>query len=1096
VEEEFKLGFSGKIVKTFLTSKMSIIVIVASLFAGVVALLITPREEDPQIVVPFADVLIQCPGASPEEIERQVIFRLEKKLWEIDGVEHIYSMAREGYALVTMRFFVGEDREKSLVKMYNKLWSNVDDIPEIVKGWIIKPIEIEDVSIVNLTLYSKNYDDYTLRRVAEEILNNLQEITSASKSSIVGGRKRQIKIYLNKDALKAYNLSILGIAQVIRGANFNLTSGTFDKADLEYYVETGDFLRSVDDVRDLVIGVFEGKPVYLKDVARVEDGYEEVNTYTRIGFGPSLRAKEIEGDFAPGEEYPAVTIAIAKKKGTNAVWTAEEIIEKVEELKEKVIPSDVQVLVTRNYGDTADEKVNELVKHLIIAIASIIVLLAFFLGWRESLIVALAVPLTLAVTLFCDLVFGYTINRVTLFALILSLGLLVDDPIVDVENIHRHFKLRKMPPLKATLYAVMEVRPPTILATFTVIVSFLPLIFISGMMGPYMSPMPFNVPIAMLLSLFIAFTVTPWATYHMLKGEYKKPHSNEDEEEESAKIQRTYRKIISPLLEDRKKGILFLLFIIIALAASGLLALTRLVPLKMLPFDNKNELQLVIDMPEGTTLERTNQVVKELGDYLSTVEEVTDYECYVGTSSPFDFNGMVRHYFLRKGSNVADIRINLVDKHYRKQKSHTIALRIRPDIERIAKENGANVKIVESPPGPPVLATIVAEVYGPVEASYDELITVSKDVRRAFENTPFVVDVDDYSEEEQVKYKFQIDKEKAGLHGITTEQLSQALAIALNGSVITTAHLPREREPLEIFMALPEKDSSSVHDLLNVTVQGKDGTLVPVRELVKVKKGKRDQTIYRKDLRRVCYVVGDSAGESPVEAILSMKKYFKENPLLAGYEIKWAGEGEWNITVDVFRDLGIAFGVALLGIYILLMYHVGSMLMPLIIMTAIPLTSIGIMPGFYLLNLLFTSKVGEYPNPIFFTATGMIGMIALAGIVVRNSIILIDFVHVLSRREKLGLKKAIIRAGAIRFRPILLTAGAAMFGSWVITLDPIFSGLAWSFIFGIFASTLFTLVVVPLIFYMVYEKKWDREMEALTHDPLEIEEMTVGGNKP
>ena len=1085
---DYKLGFSGKIVKQFLTTRMSIVVMIASLFAGAVALLVTPREEDPQIVVPFADVIINCPGASPEEIERQVIFRLEKKLWEIDGVKHIYSMAKKDSAIVTMRFFVGEDREDSLVKMYNKLWSNVDDVPDIVKGWIIKPIEIEDVSIVNLTLYSKRYDDYTLRRVSDEILNNLQEITSTSKSKIIGGRKRQIKVEIDKELLKARNLSMLGIVQKLKSANINLTSGTFDRYDKEYFVQTGDFLKSAGDVKNLVVGVSENKPIYLNDIAHVEDGYEESNSYTWIGFGPALRLKGIEKDYNPGEEYPSVTIAIAKKKGTNAVWTADEIIKKVEELKKTIIPSDVEVLVTRNYGETANEKVNELVKHLFIAIASIIVLLAFFLGWKESIIVALAVPLTLAVTLFCDLVFGYTINRVTLFALILSLGLLVDDPIVDVENIHRHFKLRKEPPMKATLHAVMEVRPPTILATFTVIVSFLPLLFISGMMGPYMGPMPFNVPIAMLLSLFIAFTVTPWATYHMLKGEYKHKHKTENEElDESAGIKKVYRKIITPLLESRKKGYLFLLILFIGLIISGLLAITRLVPLKMLPFDNKNELQLVVDMPEGITLERTNQVVKELGNYLATVEEVTDYESYVGLASPFDFNGMVRHYFLRQGSNVADIRINLADKHYRKQKSHAIALRIRPEIEKISKEQGANIKIVESPPGPPVLATIVAEIYGPLDAPYNELINVSKDVREVFENTPFVVDVDDYSEDDQVEYRIEVDKEKAGLHGISTEQISKTLAIALSGIPVSYAHVSREREPLEIFMKLPKNESSSIPELIDIYVQNSNGNLVPVRELVKVDKSSRAKTIYRKDLKRVCFVTGDSAGQSPVEAILSMQKHFKNNPLPVGYEIKWAGEGEWNITVDVFRDLGIAFGVALIGIYILLMYHVGSMLMPLIIMTAIPLTAIGIMPGFYFLNLFFASNVGEYPNPIFFTATGMIGMIALAGIVVRNSIILIDFIQLQCIKHKIDLEEAIIEAGAIRFRPILLTAGAAMFGSLVITLDPIFSGLAWSFIFGIFASTLFTLIVVPLIFYMVYSKDWDKKMKEWTVDPIESE---------
>jgi multidrug efflux pump subunit AcrB len=1070
-------SLTARIVGVFLTSKLSILFLLASLAAGVVALAVTPREEEPQIVVPFADVLVRFPGASAEEVEKLVSTPVEAKLWEIDGVEYVYSASRPGEAVVTVRFYVGQDRERSLVKIWNKLMSNQEILPPGVTSWTVKPIEIDDVPIVLLTLSSERYGGPELRRLADEMLDKLGRVPNAGKSWVVGGERRRVLVYLDPGRLGARGIAPLEVARALGAANVNLTVGRIEKGGRELLVETGPSFSSADEAAATVVGSHGGRPVHLREVARVVDGPGEAEAYTRIGFGPQapeIRRVGREGPIgAAGEERSAVTLAIAKRKGTNAVRVAEEVVREAEGLRGSIIPKDVLVSISRDYGETANHKVNELVKHLLIAVATIIVLLAIALGPREAFIVAIAVPMTLAVTLLLDLVFGYTINRVTLFALILSLGLLVDDPIVDVENIFRHFKLRKEPPLEATITAVDEVRPPTILATFTVIVSFLPMFFITGMMGPYMAPMAFNVPVAMLLSLLVAFTVTPWASYHLLKKEYASGHEAPFDIRTS-RIYRLYRRVMEPLLARRGRAALFLAAVVVALIGSGALAVTRAVPLKMLPFDNKNELALVVDLPRGSTLEETDSVVRRLGGYLSTVSEVTDYESTVGLASPIDFNGMVRHYYLRQGGNVADIRINLLPKERRSQQSHEIALRIRPEVERIGKRTGANIKIVEAPPGPPVLSTLVAEVYGPLEARYEDVIAVSKGIRSQMEKTAGVVDVDDWSEADHGKVIYRLDREKAALAGISVAEVAETLRLAIGGSPGGLVHVPGERLPLELTVQLPRELRSSLQDLGALRVRSRGGALVPLGEIGTLKDAWGEKTIYHKNLERLALVTGEMAGRSPVEAILDLKKDLVARPLPSGYKVDFAGEGEWQITVDVFRDLGLAFAAANVLIYVLLVAQTGSLGIPLVIMVAIPLTIIGIMPGFWVLNRLFTTPVAGYATPIFFTATGMIGMIALAGIVVRNSIILIDFIeHIRRRGDGLSLLEAVIEAGATRFRPILLTAGAAMFGSVVITLDPIFSGLAWSFIFGIFASTAFSLVVVPLIYYLIYHRKKD-----------------------
>lgn len=1069
-----RLGFAARIVDLFLTSNLSILLLLASIAAGAVALIATPREEDPQISVPMADIMVQMPGASAAEVENLVTVNLEKRLWEMDGVSHVYSVSRPGMAMVTVRFAVGYDRTKALVEIYNKLESNRDAVPPGVTGWIVKPVAIDDVPILTLTLYSAAESDAQLRRIADELLFRLEQVPQTGPSFVVGGRPRQLRVMLDSSRLAGHDVSPLEVARMLQGADARLRAGSFARDNRQFVMDSGPFLRSAGEAGDVVVAIHRGQPVYLRDVARIVDGPAEATDFVNLGFGPARNLlRDQPGHLelpamAPGAPYPAVTLAFAKRQGTNAVAVAAGLLQRIDGLKAVAIPSDVGVLVTRDYGATANDKVDELVRELFIAIGIIVLLLALSLGGREAFIVALAVPITLSITLLGNQVAGYTINRVTLFALILSLGLLVDDPIVDVENIHRHFQLREAPPRLATLIAVDEVRPPTILATFTVIIAFLPMLFVSGMMGPYMRPMPLNVPMAMLMSLLVAFTITPWATYHLLKHEYDHPRPPEAPREGEA-VRRWYGRLLRPLLESRRRARLFLAAIGAALVGSILLVVFGLVPVKMLPFDNKTELNLVIDMPQGTPLEATNAVVRDFEALLGHVAEVTDYEGYAGIASPFDFNGMVRHYYQRQAPWQADIRINLAPKERRARTSHEVALWLLPHIQAIAKRDHVRLaKLVESPPGPPVLASVVAEIYGPPEAEYGQLIDYGRRLKRIFAHTAGLVSPDDFAIDEQPHLEFSLDRQKAALNGVSTAQVAQTLAMVLGGAPAGTLHIDAERDPLIIELRMARPQRSSLADLLAVKIRGAS-QLVPLGELGSVRRTVEEQPIYHKDLRRVAMVMAGTAGISPVNEVLWLGPRTRQL-VPPGYTIDWSGEGEWHITVQVFRDLGLAFAAALFFIYVLLVGQTGSMALPLIIMAAIPLTLIGIMPGFFLLNLLTNHPVAGYPDPTFFTATAMIGMIALAGIVVRNSIILIDFIH-LGLGRGLVLEAAILEAGAVRLRPILLTACAAVLGSLVITLDPIFSGLAWSFIFGIFASTGFTLLVVPLIYYLVYRER-------------------------
>ncbi|MCK5541583.1 MAG: efflux RND transporter permease subunit [Desulfobacterales bacterium] len=1060
-------GIVSSIVKYFLTSNFSIMLALISLCLGVAAILATPKEEEPQIVVPMADVYVSAPGAMPEEIEKLVTTSLEQILWEIDGVEYVYSMSMRGRAVITVRFFVGEDRENSLVKLHNKIQMNIDRVPPIVSEWVVKPVEIDDVSIVNLTLYSDRYNDHELRRIGEEVSTRLSRLEDISRSSIIGGRKREVRVELDPERMKGFKVTAMDITKALKGADVSVNAGTIDKGNQEIALTSSSFLMSVDEVKSLVVGGGHFRPVFLDDVANVIDGPEETASYTRIGFSNQV-LKDIQMDHLQGKHFPAVSIALSKKKGTNAVKVSNAILNAMEKMKDTLIPDSVYVHVTRNYGKTSQDKVNGLLGSLGFAIVSVVILLAIALGWREAVIVALAVPVSFSLALFVNYIFGYTINRVTLFALILSLGLVVDDPITNVDNIQRHIRQGILEPFNATLYAINEVLPPVIMSTIAIIVCFTPLFFITGMMGPYMAPMAVNVPLTVTFSTLCALTIVPWISFKLLKKPKVRTKSLKKSKVSLSKI---YKFVLVPFLENPKYRKFLFFTIGFLLLGSCSLVLFKLVPLKLLPFDNKNEFQIVIDMPEGTTLEHTNRVVMLFEDYLQKVSEVTDVTSYTGISSPMDFNGMVRHYFMRQGSHLADIRINLADKALRKQQSHAILLRLRKDLEKIAYENQADIQLVEVPPGPPVLSTIVIEISGSAEKTYQELLDGAEYIKDILKNEPFVTDIKIVNEKDKARIDFEVDREKAALHGIETAQILSTLDTAVKGVTPATVHLGTQRNPLWVKVILPREKRSDISAICQLPIRSSTGHMISLAELVNLKEKPYRKQIYHKNLEPVVYVLGEVAGRAPGEAVLHMQKVLKNNPLPSGIHAQWAGEGEWKITLRVFRDMGIAFGAALIGTYLILVVFTKSYFMPALIMMAIPLTILGIMPGFFILNL-FTQDVGGFSNPVFFTATSMIGMIALGGIVIRNSLVLIEFIQdSVSQGDK--LKDAILKSGAVRMRPIVLTALTTAIGAFPIIFDPVFSGLAWALIFGLFASTLFTLIVIPLAYYVIYKKAYE-----------------------
>lgn len=1150
------------IVRIFLHSNLSMILIVFSVIVGAAALFITPREEDPQIVVPLADLYVQFPGHTADEVEQLVSTPLERMLYQIDGVEYVYSMSRDDQAIITVRFYVGQDRERSLVKLFKKLNENNDTITPGVTGWVMKPVEIDDVPVVTLALTGAGEDSYQLRRMAEELVERLSIVPQVSRAAVIGGQSRTVTIELNPETLRAYQLTAMEVTRAVDGANAASPAGSFTRNDQVVQVEARDGLTSAAQLGDVVVGVFDHRPVFLKDVARLSDGSQEVTSYTRHGWGSargfethagspgtllgvehgdggvggeasgsgsgsgsgSAEDGEVSGEGISDAERratlmsrPTVTIAISKQKGSNAVRVAQSVIDRANELKREMLPDDVELIITRNNGLTADHKVNELVEALGVAIIIVVLLLTIGLGFREAMIVAVAVPVVFGLTLAVNLLFGYTINRVTLFALILALGLLVDDPIVDVENIARHFNDRKKATRRIVLDAVAEIRPPLISATLAVIVSFLPMFFITGMMGPYMSPMALNVPVAMLMSMVVAFTITPWLTYQLLKKHYPNEESGLDASQshvveneavavagghqaydpevvKQTLLYRFFRPLMVPLLKTRFRAIAFLALIGILTAAAAGMGALRMVPLKMLPYDNKNEFLLILDMDEGTTLERTDAVMQQLEIAVAQAAEVTDYTSYVGIAGPIDFNGMVRHYYLRNDPHRAEMRVNFVGKKNRRLQSHGLNLRMRDELTRIAAQAGGKLSVVELPPGPPVLASLVAEVTGRPDTPYGDILSAASIIGQRMALEPGVVEVDDISESAMAKFTFIPDQEKAALAGVSVAEIADTIRIALEGDTQQTLRVHHERVPLRLTFRLPRALRSSPADLSLLSVKGRAGNVVLLAELGSWKSSTVSQTIYHKNLQRIAYVFAECAGRPPAECVIdiladrvdtdaaTLDKHAKPIPLASrtylnnGSGIGWsiprdiamtfAGEGEWKITLDVFRDLGLAFGAAMVMIYIILVAQTGSFLIPMVVMLAIPLTVLGVMPGFFALNSFMSSPIGGYPDPVFFTATAMIGMIALSGIVTRDSIILVDFMEqaVASGRPSFD---AILESRVVRLRPILLTAGAAMLSAIPITLDPIFSGLGWSLIFGLIASTLFTLFVIPITYWLL-----------------------------
>ncbi|SDN09306.1 Multidrug efflux pump subunit AcrB [Daejeonella rubra] len=1059
-------GISGKIAQFFINSKLTILLMSVLMIIGVYSSFLIPREEEPQINVPMADVMVGYPGASPAEVESRVIKPLEKVISNIKGVEHVHSMAMNGQAMMIIQFYVGEDVERSYVKLYDELMKYQDIFPAGVYKPMVKTRSIDDVPMLGITLWSEKYDDFQIRQIAEEVTSEIEKIKDVAATKEIGGRNREVKVVLDKDKMAESGVDAMGIMQMIQVNNGSSQSGSFVNNDQEYLVSTGQFLSTAEDVENLVVGINNNMPVYLKQVASVQDGPSTPKSYVSFGYGQSS-----EGFKSARSEYPAVTISIGKVKGADAMKISEKILEKVENLKQNIIPADLHVEITRNYGETASDKVGELLLHLGIAIVAVTFLVMLAMGWRGGLVVFFSVPLTFALTLFSYYMLDYTLNRITLFALVFVVGIVVDDSIIIAENMHRHFKMKRLPFKQAAIFAINEVGNPTILATFTVIAAILPMAFVSGMMGPYMSPMPIGASIAMILSLFVALTVTPYLGYHLLMEKDEQKHK-EEQGIETSFIYRMYNKMERPLLESSAKRRWMLGLTMILLFVSVGMFFTKSVVVKMLPFDNKNEFQVVIDMPEGTTLERTASVTQEIAQYLSTVPEVVNYQNYIGTSAPITFNGLVRHYDLRGGSNMADIQVNLLHKEDRDKQSHEIAKVVRPEIQKIAKKYGANVKIIEVPPGPPVLSTLVAEIYGP---DYSEQIKVAKQVKDILQSTPDIVDIDWMVEDEQTEYRLEVDKERAMLNGVASNQIVGNLTYLLKEYPVSNLYDEKSNDQIGIVLSLEDSDKSSLEDILNLKIKGSQGNVVPVSDLVKVKKDTLQKTIHRKDQKRVVYVTADMAGslESPVYAILGMNEKLQKIKLPQGYKVnelymeqpsdesdftvKW--DGEWQVTLEVFRDLGAAFLVVIIVIYMLIVGWFQNFKTPIVMMLAIPLSLIGIVFGHWVLGA-------------FFTATSFIGMIALAGVMVRNSVLLIDFIEI-RLNDGVPLKQAIIEAGAVRTTPILLTTGAVVIGASIILFDPIFQGLAISLVAGAIVSTLLTLIVVPLIYYITERKKWE-----------------------
>jgi len=1057
-----KLGLSGGIAKRFQDNALTPLLAFTALLLGAFAVLVTPREEEPQIDVTFANVFIAFPGAGTRDVENLVSIPMEQVLSEIEGVEHVYSVSRPGMGVLTVQFEVGEPATEALVRLYNAIYSNQDWRPQNsgILPPLVKPKGIDDVPIVTATLWTEDPERGThdLLMVSHSLEAELKRVAGTRDVYTVGGSQDLVHVELDPQRVAGFGLTLDDLRFALTASNAVQHAGALVTNTTEIPVQAGTFLSTRDEVAYLVVGMSEGRPVYLEDVAQISAGADQPERYTWFGSGPA--ADKI--DLAPVSHAPAVTLAIAKKPGTNAAQIADAVIDRFEQLEATVIPEGVNVTITRNYGKTANDKALKLIQKLVFATLSVVVLMFFAMGWREAIIVGSAVIVTLAATLFASWAWGFTINRVSLFALIFSIGILVDDAIVVVENIHRHRGMRKGSLSELIPPAVDEVGGPTILATFTVIAALLPMAFVTGLMGPYMSPIPINASTGMLISLAVALVFTPWLSHRMLARARIHPHN----EEQESWLHRLFKKLMLPFLRENRgrpaRGLLYLTLTVIIGLAMGL-AVVQLVVLKMLPFDNKSEFQIVVDLPEGTPVETTARVLDALAEEIERVEEVTDYQVYAGTAAPINFNGLVRQYYLREGGNVGDIQVNLIDKKYRDRSSHEIARNLRGSLSSIGKNFDASIKVVEVPPGPPVMSPIVAEVYGP---DYEKQKQLARTLKQMFVNTTDIVDVDSSVESDASRFVIEVDRQRAALLGISQQSVTSVISMALGGEDVTYIHQGSEKYPIPVRLEVPVAAKADLESLLALEVRSRAGQRIPISEIAAVQELPWDDTIYHKDLLPVVFVTADMAGEldSPLYGMFDIFGQINEMPEQGGnieqrlisqpdnpyyFSLKW--DGEWQITYETFRDMGLAYSVGLILIYLLVVAQFRSYLLPLIIMAPIPLTVIGVMPGHALLGAQFT-------------ATSMIGMIALAGIIVRNSILLVDFI-LQEYRNGLTLDQAVIDAAAVRAKPIALTALAAMMGAFFILDDPIFNGLAISLIFGILVSTLLTLVVIPILFY-------------------------------
>jgi multidrug efflux pump subunit AcrB len=1057
-----KYGLAGRLAAAFVHSKLTPLVIIASLMLGVYAGVALPREEEPQIIVPMIDVFVDLPGASPSEVEQRVTRPVEKLLWEVPGVEYLYSTSSPGRAMLIARFFVGQDDDRALVRLNQKLAAAGEVLPPDASEPVVRARSIDDVPVMSLTLWGPSYDDYMLRTLGAQLQESLKEISDISEVTVIGGRARQVTVELDPAALAARRLDPLGVQQALARSNARTAAADVVQGNRATRIEAGGWPGTVNDLRALIVGNAGGSPVRLADVATVSDEGGEPGNY--VFHHP-----------AQGQMFPAVTVALAKRRGTNAIELTRTVEQKLETLKGYLLPADLQVTVTRNYGDTAEHKSNELLWHMFIAVISVSLLIWFALGRRESLVVLTAIPVTLALTLFVFYLYGYTLNRITLFALIFSIGILVDDAIVVVENVVRHARLSGglLSMEEIALRAVDEVGNPTILATLTVVAAILPMAFVGGLMGPYMRPIPVGATAAMLFSLIVAFIVTPWAAVRLLAHETSHHDGGDD------RLTAIYRRVMATLINNPARRWAFLAGVAVLLLAAMVLVPTGLVTVKMLPFDNKSELQVVVRMPDDAPLETTSRVATALADESLGDPAVVSAQSYSGTASPYTFNGLVRHYYLRRDANLADIQVMLKPKDGRSEQSHEVAKRLRQRLVPLAKGLGAEIQVVEIPPGPPVLQTLVAEVYGPDAARRQ---AVAKDVRRVFEKTTGVVDVDWYVESERPKRRLTVDADKAGAAGISAAEVMAVARMAGAGAPAGLLHDPSSREAIPVMLRLPRAARGTTEAM--AALRFGDG--VSLGELVRVEDGFEEPSIYHKNLQPVTYVTADVAGavESPVYAILQMNRSLEAMRLPEGYGLeifntkqpfdsstyamKW--DGEWHITYEVFRDLGIAFAAVLVLIYILVVGWFQSFITPLSIMLAIPFSLAGILPAHAALGA-------------FFTATSMIGFIAGAGIVVRNSIILVDFIE-LRVKDGMPLDEAVVDAGAVRFRPMALTAAAVIVGSAVMLFDPIFQGLAISLMAGEVASLLLSRMTVPITYYLTHRQAAGR-VEAAAPVPVE-----------